>query len=194
MIVVAGLVLIIGALSNGEVATARPFLDESGVGILTVLIMVPAMLVGFDVLPQSAEEVDIPARRIGVLLVLSVGLAVLWYGAVSLAVASALPTAELASANMATADAAARLWRHQWAGDLLLIGGVGGILTSWNAFIIGGSRVMFALAQSGSLPAVFGRLHPRYRTPYAAILVIGVLACVSPPFRAHDPRVAHRHR
>ena len=182
MIVLAGLALIIGALTNGEVATARPFFAEPAVGILTVLIMVPAMLVGFDVLPQSAEEVDLPARRIGVLLVLSVGLAVLWYGAVSLAVASALPSAELASANMATADAAARLWRHQWAGDLLLIGGVGGILTSWNAFIIGGSRVMFALAQSGSLPAVFGRLHPRYRTPYAAILVIGVLACVSPLF------------
>ena len=144
--------------------------------------MVPAMLVGFDVLPQSAEEVDLPARRIGVLLVASVGLAVLWYGAVSFAVAAAIPQAELGDANMATADAAARLWQGQWAGDLLLIGGIGGILTSWNAFIIGGSRLVFALAESGSLPAVFARLHPRYRTPYAAILLIGALSCVSPLF------------
>ena len=176
MIVAAGVFLIAGAATSGGIDTARPFIAEPAVGILTVLIMVPAMLVGFDVLPQSAEEVDLPPRRIGVLLVFSVGLAVLWYAAVSFAVASAIPNTELGDANMATADAAARLWQHPWAGDLLLIGGVGGILTSWNAFIIGGSRLIFALAESGSLPAVFARLHPRYKTPYAAILLIGILS------------------
>ena len=182
MIVAAGIFLIAGATTSGGIETARPFVAEPAIGILTVLIMVPAMLVGFDVLPQSAEEVDLPARRIGVLLVFSVGLAVLWYGAVSFAVASAIPNAELGDANMATADAAARLWQRPWAGDLLLIGGIGGILTSWNAFIIGGSRLIFALAESGSLPAVFARLHPRYKTPYAAIVLIGVLSCISPLF------------
>ena len=182
MIVAAGIFLIAGAATSGGIETARPFVAEPAIGILTVLIMVPAMLVGFDVLPQSAEEVDLPPRRIGVLLVFSVGLAVLWYGAVSFAVASAIPNAELGDANMATADAAARLWQHPWAGDLLLIGGIGGILTSWNAFIIGGSRLIFALAESGSLPAVFARLHPRYKTPYAAIVLIGVLSCISPLF------------
>ena len=182
MILAAGAVLIGGAALHGSVATAQPFFATPAVGILSVVIMVPAMLVGFDVLPQSAEEVDVPARRIGVLLVFSVGLAVLWYGAVSFAVASAVPAAELGDANMATADAAARLWQGGWAGHLLLIGGIGGILTSWNAFIIGGSRLIFALAESGSLPAVFARLHPRYRTPYAAILLIGALSCLSPLF------------
>ena len=182
MIVAAGIFLIAGAATSDGMETARPFFAEPAIGVLTVLIMVPAMLVGFDVLPQSAEEVDLPARRIGVLLVFSVGLAVLWYGAVSFAVASAIPNAELGDANMATADAAARLWQQPWAGDLLLIGGIGGILTSWNAFIIGGSRLIFALAESGSLPAVFARLHPRYKTPYAAILLIGILSLVSPLF------------
>ena len=182
MIVAAGVFLIAGAATSGGMETARPFFAEPAIGVLTVLIMVPAMLVGFDVLPQSAEEVDLPARRIGVLLVFSVGLAVLWYGAVSFAVASAIPNAELGDANMATADAAARLWQQPWAGDLLLIGGIGGILTSWNAFIIGGSRLIFALAESGSLPPVFARLHPRYKTPYAAILLIGILSLVSPLF------------
>ena len=182
LVVVTGVVLITGALANGSLTTAQPLIAEPAVGILSVVIMVPAMLVGFDVLPQSAEEVDLPAKRIGVLLVVSVGLAVLWYGGVSFAVASAIPSSGIGEANMATADAAARLWGHQWAGDLLLIGGIGGILTSWNAFIIGGSRVVFALAESGSLPAVFARLHPRYRTPYAAIVLIGALSCISPLF------------
>ena len=36
-------------------------------GMLSVLVMVPALLVGFDVIPQSAEEINLPARRIGLL-------------------------------------------------------------------------------------------------------------------------------
>lgn len=181
-IVAAGVVLFIGALGNGAIETARPLVAIPAVGILTVVIMVPAMLVGFDVLPQSAEEIDLPPRRIGVLLAFSLVLAVLWYAGVSFAVASAIPNTALGEAKMATADAATALWGSPWAGSALIIGGIGGILTSWNAFIIGGSRVMFALAESGALPAAFAKLHPRYRTPYVAVVVLGALSCVSPFF------------
>lgn len=181
-IVVAGAVLIVGAFANGSLATATPMIATPAVGILSVVIMVPAMLVGFDVLPQSAEEIDLPSRRIGTLLVFSLGLAVLWYAAIALAVATGLPNADLAAADIATADAAARLWDSPWAGNALIVGGIGGILTSWNAFIIGGSRVIFVLAESGALPARFARLHPRYRTPHAAIALIGALSCISPLF------------
>ena len=181
-IVLAGVLLFAGAFANGSLETAQPLFAVPTVGILAVVIMVPAMLVGFDVLPQSAEEIDLPPRRIGVLLTFSLVLAVLWYAGVSFAVASAIPAAALGDAKMATADAAAALWDSRWAGSALIVGGIGGILTSWNAFIIGGSRVMFALAESGALPASFAKLHPRYRTPYLAILVLGALSCISPFF------------
>ena len=60
-------------------------------GMLSVLVMVPALLVGFDVIPQSAEEINLPARRIGLLLVVSVALAGLWYVAITVAVGVSLP-------------------------------------------------------------------------------------------------------
>jgi len=147
-----------------------------------VLIMVPALLVGFDVIPQSAEEIDIPHDQIGRLLVISVGMAVLWYILITVAVAFALDGPARASAGIATADANAAVWHSTIAGKLMIIGGIGGILTSWNAFIVGGSRVIYALARSGLLPSIFGRLHPRYNTPYWGILLIGVLSAVSPFF------------
>lgn len=177
----AGVLLITGALSFGTLEPAEP--APNGIaGAMAVLIMVPAMLVGFDVIPQSAEEIDLPPARIGWLLVISVILAVAWYILVSLGVAAALHGPALREASMATADAAAALWGTPVAGTLLVLGGIGGILTSWNAFIIGGSRVMFALAESGLLPAAFTRLHPRHKTPYVGVLAIGVLSCVSPLF------------
>ena len=186
MIFVSGVVLFSGAVGFGSPELAKPPIAVPATGILSVLIMVPALLVGFDVLPQSAEEIDLPPRRIGRLLVISLVMAVLWYAAVAYSVAVALTPEELAGDGLITADAARKLWSSagtgSWAGVALTLGGIGGILTSWNAFLIGGSRVVFALAESGTLPRAFARLHPRYRTPYLAVLGIGALSCISPLF------------
>ena len=186
MILVSGVVLFSGAVGFGSPEMASPPIAVPATGILSVLIMVPALLVGFDVLPQSAEEIDLPPRRIGRLLVISLVMAVLWYAAIAYSVAVALTPEELAGDGLITADAARKLWSGagtgSWAGVALTVGGIGGILTSWNAFLIGGSRVVFALAESGTLPRAFARLHPRYRTPYLAVLGIGAVSCISPLF------------
>lgn len=182
LILGSGLLLITGAGLQGSAANAEPWLMQGTSGILVVLIMVPAMLIGFDVIPQSAEEIDLPPNRIGRLLVGSVACAVLWYVGVSAAVGFAIPAAELKNSDMATADAASLLWGSSWAGAALVVGGIGGILTSWNAFIVGASRVLFALAESGHIPAAFARLHPKYKTPYIGILTIGALCIIAPLF------------
>ena len=101
MIVLAGIMLMVGAVSFGNLENARPFLATPATGVFSVLIMVPALLVGFDVIPQSAEEIDLPPGRIGLLLVISVFLAVAWYALISLAVASAMPSEQLAESAMA---------------------------------------------------------------------------------------------
>ncbi|MFM7120529.1 MAG: APC family permease [Gammaproteobacteria bacterium] len=180
MILFAALLLLTGAIAFGEPSRAEPWIGVPATGILTVLIMVPTLLVGFDVVPQSAEEIRLPPRQIGRLLVFSVLMAVAFYGVISLGVAVALEPADIKPGSLATGDAATALWGHPLAGQLLVLGGVAGILTSWNAFIVGGSRVLYGLALSGQAPAIFGWLHPRYRTPWAGILLIGVLSMLAP--------------
>lgn len=181
LIICAGLVLFFGSATAGSMLNAEPWLVEVS-GVLIVLIMVPSMLIGFDVIPQSAEEINLPPQRIGRLLVISVICAVLWYVGISAAVGFALTPSAIEASGMPTADAARTMWGGSWAGTFLVLGGIGGIMTSWNAFIIGGSRVLFALAKSGQVPAVFARLHPRYQTPYVGILCIGVLSLGAPLF------------
>jgi amino acid transporter len=182
LILVSGVMLLAGALSFGTLDHARPWIGVPATGILSVLIMVPALLVGFDVIPQSAEEIDLPPARIGTLLVVSVFLAVAWYGLVAFSVAMALDRDALAASAMATGDAATALWGHPAAGALLVLGGVAGIVTSWNAFVIGASRLLYALARSGMVPEVFGRLHSRFRTPWVGVVTIGALCCIAPLF------------
>lgn len=182
VILFAGVVLFSGAFVGGQATHLDPLFGEGINGILIVLIMVPVLLVGFDVIPQAAEELDVPMNRLGWLLMISVVLAILWYGAISFAAASSMPRPALAATEMSSGEAASAVWDSPAAGALLVIGGIGGILTSWNAFIIGGSRLIYALARSGFLPPSLGELHPRFQTPWRAVIVIGLLSCISPLF------------
>jgi amino acid transporter len=182
LVLLVGLMLVGGSFVNGESSNLEPLFDNGARGLLGVLIMVPFMFVGFDVIPQSAEEIDIPFREIGGLLMLSIGMAVLWYVAMIWGVAAGLSAEARATSGLPTADASAALLGGTWAGKLLVVGGIGGILTSWNAFLIGGSRAIYALARAGQLPAALGRLHPRFKTPHNAILLIGALSVVAPLF------------
>lgn len=180
LILVAGIVLVSGAAVSGTAANMQPLFQGDYKGILGVLVIVPTMMVGFDVIPQSAEEIDLPFELIGKLLVLSILMAIGWYMLIIWGVSMGLSGTERDAASLPTADAAAALTGSHWGGKVLILGGIGGILTSWNAFLIGGSRALYALAQAGQLPAWLGVLHPRFNTPHRAVIFIGVLSMLAP--------------
>src|SRR5204863_1459884 len=63
-------------------------------------------------------------------------------------------------------------------GGALLVG-VGSVIsmTGNNAGqVLSGSRMLFALAEHGELPAFFGRVHPRFRTPANAVVFTALVA------------------
>lgn len=182
VILLAGVLLATGAFFSPLQSVELPGFVDGATGMLGVLVMVPMMFVGFDVIPQSAGEIDLPSRMIGVLLIAAVLMAIAWYVLVIGAVAFTLDSDSLSRSSLATADAGASGWGSPVAGKVVVLAGVAGILSSWNAFVVGGSRVLYALAHSGMLPPLFARLHQRHRTPYAAVLLIGVLAAIAPFF------------
>lgn len=182
LILAVGLMLITGALFTGETANMEPLFVNGLKGLLAVVIMTPFMFVGFDVIPQAAEEINLPPKQIGGILILSVVMAVAWYIGVVLAVALALSAEESAASSLPTADAMTAVFGGGWAGKLLVLAGIGGIITSWNAFLIGGSRAVYAMAHAKMLPAFLGKLHPKYNTPVNAILMVGALSIIAPLF------------
>jgi amino acid transporter len=178
LILVAGVMLISGALFEGTTGNLEPLFKQGMAGVFAVAVMAPFMFVGFDVIPQAAQEIQLPPRSIGRVLLGSIALALAWYCLVILAVALLVPSPDL-GAGLVTADAAGRAWGPVGA-NLLVLGGVGGIITSWNAFVVGGSRAVYAMAAHGMLPRWLGRLHPRYGTPANAVLAIGLLSIAAP--------------
>lgn len=181
VLLLIGLAFFVPGTLRGDMANLAPEFTTFD-GFLRVVMMTPFLFVGFDVIPQVAEEVKIPFRAIGRILLLSILLAMGWYVAVQWTVSITLDDSALATAELPTADAMSAVYRSAWAGRVLVIAGLMGILTSWNAFFVGGSRLLFAMARAGMLPPVFARLHPRHESPVAAIALLTVLSAIAPFF------------
>jgi len=182
-----GLIFLFGGIAFGstEYITAA-FTDTKG--IIAVLLMVPSMFVGFDVIPQSAEEMNLPLRQIAKVFIISIVMAAGWYFMIIIGIGISAPP-EVRNAGMVpAADAMAYCYGSDVFGTVMILGGICGILTSWNGFIVGSTRIIFAMGRAKMLPPFFGRLHRKYKTPTGAILLVGT-ACVASPLLGQNALV-----
>ncbi len=90
--------------------------------------------------------------------------------------------ASMKGTGLVSADAMALAFNSTIMAKVLIVGGMCGILTSWNSFLIGGSRAMYSMADSYMIPAFFKKLHPKYHTPVNALALIGLLSMLAPFF------------
>jgi basic amino acid/polyamine antiporter, APA family len=130
---------------------------------------------GYDVIPVPAGEALDPRRHVPFALIVTILVVMAVMTLTQIAAQAVLP--DLAVHATPIADAAAVSLGS--VGALLV--GVGSVLsmTGNNAGqVLSGSRMLFALAEHGELPASFGRIHPRYRTPANAVLFTSVVAVV----------------
>jgi amino acid transporter len=190
IIAAAGILLVVGSLKSGNLSnvkssafaaqTGSPFTNLGG--ILTVAVMTPFYFVGFDVIPQAAEEVNVPYRKLGKIMLLSIILAFIFYAAVVFAVGYVLPVSKMSETSLPSADAMKIAFNSSAMAKVLIIGGVSGIITSWNAFLMGGSRAVYSMAESKMLPNWFGKLSEKHKTPVNALLFIGLVTIIAPFF------------
>lgn len=181
MIACVGIALFAGSMFNGNIQNIQPTFANGGKGLLSVAVMTPFMYVGFDVLPQAAEEINVPFKKIGKIIILSVVMAIVWYTMIIFSTSRALNAAEIGASNLVAADAMKKVfWNSSIASKILILAGIGGILTSWNSFFMGGSRAIYSMAESDMLPHFLAKLHPKYKTPTTATILIGVISTFAP--------------
>lgn len=181
LITLIGIALIGGSFVNGSASNIQPLFNDGVVGLMSVAVMTPFMYVGFDVIPQAAEEMNVPYKKIGQILILSVIMAVIWYAMIIFGVSLAMNETQINGSELVTADAMAKVYNNSsLASKVLILGGIAGIITSWNSFYIGGSRAIYSMAECGMLPSFLAKLHPKHKTPCNAIILIGVITSLSP--------------
>ena len=81
--------------------------------------------------------------------------------------------------GLVTADAMAIAFNSDAMAKVLIIGGLCGIITSWNSFLIGGSRALYSMACAHMIPPCFAKLHPKYKTPVNALILLGIITTIA---------------
>lgn len=174
-LIVVGLIFLGGGVFLGNTEYTKPLFTDFG-GFAAVLLMVPSMFVGFDVIPQSASEMDVPLKKIPSILIISICMAAAWYMLMILATCLSAPSELRAEAAIPVADAMANAFGSPVWGKVCIVGAICGILTSWNGFLYGSARCLYSLANAKMMPAFLGKIHPKHKTPSNAVLFVGFIS------------------
>jgi amino acid transporter len=128
---------------------------------------------GFENTAAPAGEYRDPRRDVPFALVVQLALVTALYLAVQAVALGTLP--DLGASASPLAEAAGRFLGAGGVA-LLSVGAVVSILGTLNDSVLAGPRYLYALARDGFGPAFLARVHPRWRTPAAAILVQTAIA------------------
>jgi amino acid transporter len=164
-----------GLLSMGAAAGAPPAPRELG-EINDALLIAVFTFVGFEAAFVSAGETRDPRRHIPFAVAASLAIVLALYLGVQLVCMGSVP--QLATSTAPVADAAVAMWGS--GGELLVAAGAIVImLGSLNAGFLATTRLPFAFAEQGDIPATLARVHPRFRTPHIAIVASAVVVLVA---------------
>lgn len=130
---------------------------------------------GFENLPAAAGEYKNPRRDVPFALITMIITVTLLYTLVQLVALGTHP--ELATSRAPLAESAAR-FAGSGAALLLTVGAMVSIMGNISNTTLMGPRYLFALAQDGYGPKLLAHVHPRYRTPANAILVLMAIALI----------------
>ena len=153
-------------------------------GVFSIVAMAPWAFIGFDCIPQSAEEYNFSHRKSTFIMISAVLVAAILYIAVCAVTAVGVePWQQLLDSRSAWPTGYVVRNTMGLAGIIVL--GVAmfcAVVSGMNAFYISTSRLMYAMAKEGSLPKWFEHLSPKYGTPTNAILFTMAMSLFAPWF------------
>jgi len=141
--------------------------------LLSTIALAYVAYIGFEVIADDAEEIKNPDRVIPLGILLSLTLLLLIYPMIILVTLGTVPWQELAGSETALTDAVVR-FLPQWGPAALGVTGIIATITSLNTAMLSATREAFTMSRDGMWPRFLSRLG-RFRTPYAATLIIGAI-------------------
>ncbi|MBN1574249.1 MAG: amino acid permease [Deltaproteobacteria bacterium] len=154
------------------------FFDKGAGGMLMMVPIAMLAFMGFDIVPQAAEEIKSPIRKVVFLIPLSVLFVLIFYTGVFFISSSVVPYTDVVAYGAAKVEVPilpiAEMTLGPTLSKVIIVAGLMGLITTLNAFMIGSSRLMMGMANDGVLPRVLGKVHPKFGTPHVGIVVLTI--------------------
>jgi len=173
MIIVLGL----GALATSPhlLGNYAPFAPVGLGNFGTVVVLVFWAYAGFELGSLPASEVVDPKRNVPRALISGMAIVIFFYVITNVAAFGVVNWADLSKSTVPLVLV-----------STALLGGAGAVITGVGALasvsgvneteVLGTARLMYAMADDGLFPKAVRRVHPRYGTPYVAVLIEGAVA------------------
>lgn len=185
----AVLVSALGTTVTGhfEVSNLKPFYGNDGIsfmeGFLSILSLAPFLYVGFDCIPQAAEEYDFPPQKSKILILTALIAGAMIYALMALVTDVVMPWTQMLDQG------------YQWQTGAMLelaMGKAGvcfvalavtmGIFTGMNGFFMTSSRLLFGMSRANMVPGWFSKVHEKAKTPGNCIIFTTIICFICPFF------------
>jgi APA family basic amino acid/polyamine antiporter len=178
--VLALLAIIIAVFSSGKGSAANfaPWWPDHWSKELTsafglAMISVLWSYEGWTTVTQSAGEIRHPEKNVPLALLIGTTLIIALYLLVNLAYAYVIPVGQMGGSERIAADAASVVL-GPFGTSLVIAGILCSTFGTINNSFLSDARSMYAAGADGAFAPKFGKVHPKFRTPYVTVIALGV--------------------
>ncbi|MBK8465512.1 MAG: amino acid permease [Chloracidobacterium sp.] len=155
-----------------------PFAPNGIEGVLKGVSAVFFAYIGFDALSTTAEECKNPQRDLPIAMILSLVICTVLYIAIALVL-----TGMVSYTKLDVGDPLAFVFGPEganmpWVAGIIAISAVIALATVFLVFQIGQPRLWMAMSRDGLLPKVFSSIHPKFKTPWFATIITGIVVAI----------------
>ena len=169
------LVIVVGFF-HVKAGNYRPFFPFGVGGAITGAATVFFAVFGYDAMSTAAEESRDARRHLPRAIVYSLAVSMVLYVLATLVLTGMQNYREIdPESGFSTAFASVGL---SGLADVIAVGAIIGILTVMFTFMLGVTRVWYAMSRDGLLPAWFAKLHPVRRVPSRVTWIAGGASAV----------------
>lgn len=176
------------AMTNGTYTSIDSFAKGGTTGIIASVLatfaIAPWAFVGFDTIPQAAEEFNFSYKKVSFIMIIAIAFGAFVYTANNTVAAAALSNWPELIINAETTPwlllAAAEHLLGTFGKVLVGVAVSCAVLSGIMGFYMASSRLMFSMSRDGYLPAFFGQLDEKYGVPRNSMIFCLVISLCGP--------------
>ena len=146
-------------------------------GVIRASAVVFFAYIGFDAVSTAAGEAKNPQRDMPIGILGSLIICTILYMAMS-AVLTGMMDFRLLGTPEPVSTALDNYPSLGWLQTLVQIAAIAGLSSVILVMLMGQPRIFYSMAQDGLMPKIFGKVHPKFHTPYIGTIIVGVAAAI----------------
>jgi APA family basic amino acid/polyamine antiporter len=134
--------------------------------------------IGFDAVSTTAQEARNPQRDMPIGILGSLGICTVLYILMALVMTGLANYTQLNVPHPVFVAIEHGGPGLAWLRPIVNIGAILGLASVVLVMLMGQPRIFFSMSRDGLLPPVFGKVHPRFKTPYVTTILTGTVAAI----------------